>query len=76
MFYYTIYVKNVHNGSGYIDVPLADDQLLKDFVIYLDIGVRPHRIYPLANPPGAPPSAAHFVVNMADVVAVTISAPS
>lgn len=75
MLYYTIYMKNLHNGTGYIDVALEDDQLLKDFAQYLDIGVRPHKSYPMTTPAGSGGSAGQFALNIAEVVAITISAP-
>ena len=53
MIYYTIYLKRLNNGTGYVDIALHDDQLLKDFEQYLDIGVRAHRLYKLADTPGA-----------------------
>ena len=75
MIYYTIYVKNINNGTGYIDVALEDDQLLKDFLQYLDIGVRPHRTYALTNPGGARGVSGQVAINIAEVVAITISTP-
>jgi hypothetical protein len=75
MLYYTIYVKSLYNGTGYIDVGLEDDQLLKDFLQYLDIGVRPHRTYGMANPASPKGGAGQFSINVADVVAITTSAP-
>ena len=76
MIYYTIYVKNLHNGTGYIDVALEDDQLLKDFMQFLDIGIRPHRTYALTNPGGARGGVAgQFIIHMDAVMAITISSP-
>ena len=75
MIYYTIYVKNLHNGTGYIDVGLEDDQLLKDFQQYLDIGLKTHRSYRMANPTGGQ-SAGLFAVNLAEVSAITTMPPS
>src|SRR5262245_54085383 len=71
MIYYSIYVKGLNNGMGYIDVAMEDDQLLKDFEQYLDIGVRPHRSYKLAPTPGTPDAGGLFTVNMAEVTAIT-----
>jgi len=51
MIHYTIYVKTLNNGTGYIDVGLEDDQLLQDYLQFLDIGVRSHRTYAIANAP-------------------------
>jgi len=75
MIYYTIYVNNLNNGTGYIDIALEDDQLLKDYQQYLDIGMRPHRSYAISNPGGARGVAGQFVINMAEIVAVTVTAP-
>lgn len=76
MIYYTIYVKNLHNGTGYIDVALEDDQLLKDFMQFLDIGIRPHRTYALTNPAGSRGGVAgQFVIHMDEVMAITVSSP-
>ncbi len=75
MIYYTIYIKNLHNGTGYIDVALEDDQLLKDFAQYLDIGVRPHRAYQLTTPAGSGEAPGQFSLNIAEVLAITVSAP-
>src|SRR5436309_3127109 len=75
MIYYTIYVNNLHNGTGYIDIALEDDQLLKDYQQYLDIGMRPHRSYAISNPGGARGVAGQFAINMAEIVAVTVTAP-
>ena len=75
MLYYTIYIKNLNNGTGYIDIALEDEQLLKDFAQYLDIGIRTHRSYPMTNPVGSKTSGGQFTLNIAEVVAITVSAP-
>lgn len=75
MIYYTIYVKNLNNGTGYIDLALEDDQLLKDYLQYLDIGMRPHRTYAVINPGGAKGVGGQVAINIAEVVAITISTP-
>ena len=75
MLYYTIYVKSLHNSTGYIDVALEDDQLMKDFVQYLDIGVRSHRTYGLTSPAGTRGDAGQFAINVADVLAITTAEP-
>jgi hypothetical protein len=79
MIYYTIYMKNLHTDTGYIDVALADDQLLKDFKQYLDCGVKPDRSYVITAPPdarGKPvQSTGTFVINLAEVIAVSIMKP-
>ena len=80
MLYYTLYVKGLNNSTGYIDVALGDDQLLKDFINYLDVGIRPVRSYVLTTPAksqGKPVATTGvFVVNLADVTAVTVITPA
>ena len=79
MLYYTIYVKGLNNDTGYVDVALPDDQLLKDFVQMLDVNVKPVRTYPMAAPsverekPVA--EAGKFVINLSDVTAITVTTP-
>ena len=75
MLYYTIYIKNLHNGTGYMDVALEDDQLLKDFSQFLDIGVRPHRAYAMTNPGAPDGSNGHLVINISEVLAITVATP-
>ncbi len=80
MLYYTIYVKGLNNGTGYIDVALADDQLLKDYITVLDVGLRPVRSYVVTTPAktqGKPvASTGVFVLNLADVTGITVIAPA
>ena len=71
MIYYTIYVKDLNNGMGYIDVALEDDQLLRDFQQYLDIGVRPHRSYKMAPTPGVQNEHGLFTVDFTSISAIT-----
>jgi hypothetical protein len=76
MIYYTVFVKGLNNSTGYIDVALADDQLLKDFLQYLDVGIKPHRSYAVTAPPKAlgkqaTSSTGVFVINLSDVTAIT-----
>jgi len=76
MVYYTIYIKNLHNNTGYIDICLADDQLLKDYLQYLDIGVKSHRAYPLINPGDARrTNQGQFAINLSDIAAITVMPP-
>ena len=79
MIYYAIYVKNLHNGTGYIDVALTDDQLLKDFKQFLDCNIKPDRSYAVTAPPGANgksvQSTGTFVINLAEVIAINIMKP-
>ena len=49
MVYFTVYLKNLNNGTGYVDTALADDQLMRDFLQYLDIGVKAHRAYAVVD---------------------------
>ena len=71
MLYYTIYVKNLNNGTGYIDVALQDDQLLSDYQHFLDVGLAGHKLYPLASPG----QGGSFAINMAEVAAMTVTPP-
>ena len=71
MIYYTIYVKNLSNGTGYIDVALPDDKLMKDYLQFLDLGLRPHHSYPMAQPAGSREGAGTFAINMSDIMAIT-----
>ena len=79
MIYYTIYVKNLHTDTGYIDVALTDDQLLKDFKQYLDCNIKPDRSYTITAPPGAPGKPVQptgtFVINLSEVTAIAIMKP-
>ena len=75
MIYYTIFVKGLNNSTGYIDVALENDQLLKDFMQYLDVGIKPHRVYTVTSPPKATgkevaPTGV-FAVNLSDITAMT-----
>lgn len=76
MIYYTVFVKGLNNSTGYIDVALGDDQLLKDFLQYLDVGIKPHRSYAVTSPPKAGSqvramATGVFVINLSDVTAIT-----
>ena len=75
MIYYTVFVKGLNNSTGYIDVALADEQLLKDFLQYLDVGIKPHRSYAVTSPPKAQGkqtvTTGVFVINLSDVTAIT-----
>ena len=75
MVYYTIFVKNLHNSTGYIDVSLEDDQLMKDFQQFLDVNIRPHKSYRLASPSGIN-GGGSFAINLSDVIAITIVPPN
>ena len=74
MVYYTIFVKNLHNGTGYIDVSLENDQLMKDFQQFLDVNIRSHKSYKLASPNQAD-GPGSFAINLTDVIAITIVPP-
>jgi len=71
MLYYTIYIKSLNTATGYIDVALEDDQLLKDFLQFLDLGLRAHHTYRLVNPKGSSEPAGLFAINLADVASIT-----
>ena len=75
MIYYTIYLKQLNNDTGYIDVGLEDDQLLKDFLIYLDIGIKSHRTYHLANPATPEGQAGMFAIDISTIAAITTAPP-
>ena len=79
MIYYTIYVRNLHNDTGYIDVALTDDQLLKDFMQYHDVGIKPILTYAVTVPPsahGKPDlSTGTFAINLTEVAAISIMKP-
>ena len=49
MVYFTIYLKNLNNGTGYVDTALADDQLMRDYLQFLDINVKAHRAYAVVD---------------------------
>lgn len=71
MIYYTIYVKGLHNQTGYIDIALEDEQLMKDFSTFLDIGIKPHKSYKVANVPGARGKMGQFCIDMSTISAIT-----
>ena len=73
MIYYTIYVKGLNNQTGYIDIALEDDQLLKDFAIFLDIGIKPHKPYKVANVPGARGKLGQFSIDLTTIAAITVT---
>ena len=79
MIYYTIYVKNLHNGTGYIDVALKDDQLLRDFTQFLDCSIKADRTYAITAPSGTHgrpvESTGTFAINLSEVVAISIMKP-
>ena len=80
MIYYAIYLKGLHNTTGYIDVALESDELMKDFLAFLDMGLKAHRTYTIADP-GKPAvkagnKAGKFAVNLSDIMAITVVQPS
>ena len=74
--YFTIYIKHLYNGTGYIDVCLETDQLLKDYMQFLDIGVRGHKTYPIAHSPGMQGTPGQFLINLTEIAAITIDRKS
>ena len=76
MIYYTIYVKGLNNQTGHIDVALEDDQLQKDYLMFLDIGLKAHVPYSIANPAGSRGKNGHFVIDLACIAAITMNHPS
>ena len=75
MIYYTIYVKGIHNQTGYIDIALEDDQLMKDYLSYLDIGIKPHKPYPVSNLGGSRGKTSCFAIDIESITAITINIP-
>ncbi|MBI3874816.1 MAG: hypothetical protein HY300_02380 [Verrucomicrobia bacterium] len=72
MVYYTIYLKNLRNDTGYVDIALESDQLYRDYLQHLEVGVVPCKPYAVTDPanPGAQPG--QFVVNLSEIAAITI----
>ena len=79
MIYFTIYLKGLHTSTGYVDVALENDDLLKDYQNYLDMGIKTHKSYPIADPGkrGAmiEAKASRFIVNLTEIMAITIIHP-
>jgi len=75
MIYYTIYLKQLSNDTGYIDVGLADDQLFKDFMTYLDIGMKAHKAYDVASPATPDGQAGKFLIDLSCIAAITTAPP-
>jgi len=73
MVYYTIYIKNLYNTTGYIDVCLTDDQLMKDYLQFLDIGIKAHRPYAIAAAGVTRGSSGSFSINLSEIAAITIT---
>ena len=76
MIYYTIYVKGLHNQTGYIDVALEDEQLMKDYTIFLDVGLKAHKGYKVANIAGARGGSGHFAIDLESIAAITLNHPT
>lgn len=75
MIYFTVYLKNLNNGKGYVDTALADDQLMRDYLQFLDIGVKAHKAYAVVDGANHDAPVGVFAVNLADVAAITATAP-
>ncbi|PAW83310.1 MAG: hypothetical protein B9S33_14015 [Pedosphaera sp. Tous-C6FEB] len=75
MVYFTVYLKNLNNGTGYVDTALADDQLMRDYLQFLDIGMKAHRAYAVVDPGANDTPVGIFAVNLADVAAITVTVP-
>jgi hypothetical protein len=76
MLYYTIYVKGLNNQTGYIDVALEDDQLLRDYLIYLDINLKAHKPYEIATvAAGKGKGGGQFLIDLACIAAISINQP-
>jgi hypothetical protein len=80
MIYYAIYLKGLHNSTGYLDVALESDELMKDYQNYLDMGIKTHKSYPIADPGkrGAMIEAksSRFVVNLSEIMAISVVYPA
>ena len=75
MVYFTVYLKNLNNGTGYVDTSLADDQLMRDYLQFLDIGVKAHKAYAVVDGANNDTPVGVFAVNLADVAAITATVP-
>ncbi len=75
MVYFTVYLKNLNNGTGYVDTALADDQLMRDYLQFLDIGVKAHKAYAVVDAANHDAPVGVFAVNLADVAAITATVP-
>jgi hypothetical protein len=75
MIYYTIYLKNLNNGTGYIDIPLENDQLVKDYLQFLDLGIRAYKPYPVADAGKSRGGPGSIVINLSDIAAIVSVAP-
>ena len=75
MVYYTIYLKNLHNSTGYVDICLEDGQLMADYQQYLDIGVKTHKAYKIINLGDSRPEQGRFAINLDDIAAITAAPP-
>lgn len=75
MVYFTVYLKNLNNSTGYVDTALADDQLMRDYLQFLDIGVKAHRAYAVVDGAANDAPVGVFAVNLADVAALTATVP-
>ena len=45
---------------------------MKDYLQFLDIGIKSHRTYPLANPAGAQGRKGVFSINLKEITAITL----
>lgn len=75
MVYFTIYLKNLNNSTGYVDTALADDQLMRDYLQFLDIGVKAHRAYAVVDGSAHATPVGIFAVNLSDVAAISATVP-
>jgi len=76
MLYYTLYMKSLSNGTGYIDIALPDDQLLKDYLQFLDLGVRTQRVYSVSDAKHPGGSTGGFTVDLAQIAAIITNTPT
>jgi hypothetical protein len=72
MVFHTIYLKDLKNDAGYMDVVLENDQLFRNFMQFLEVRIVPVRANRLADPANPGAHAGKFAINFADVSAMTI----
>ena len=76
MIYYTIYLKNLFNSTGYIDVALENDELMNDYLQFLDFGMKARKTYKICNPASSRGQPSTFAINLAEIAAITTTLPS
>jgi len=72
MVFYTIYLKDLKNDTGYVDIALESDQLYRDYLQFLEVRVVPVRSYKVPDPANPGAESGQFALNLAEVTAMTI----